>query len=290
MMFSATFPSAIQKLAADYLYEHIFVGVGNVGAAACTVKQRLISVAPEDKQEMLLDILHEWLESREKGERLLVFTNSKNKTKALDEQLYEAHIDTGALHGDLKQYEREENLEKFRKGQIDVMVATDVASRGLDISGVSHVINYDLPFELNVYIQRIGRTGRIGHKGNSTTFVSVGKDGHWHDREEVLLALPSVMTETNAVPEWLQDKIRELQKKNSMDDWSENWQQQESATIDVWSNWQKPESGTVDAWSAIELQKKSSMDDWVGGNTANWQNLESTAGDTWSATNAQTTW
>merc|ERR1712061_368207 len=144
---------------------------------------------------------------RDKGERLLVFTNSKSQAKGLDEKLYEANIDTGALHGDLNQYEREANLEKFRKGEIDVMVATDVASRGLDISGVSHVINYDLPFDSTVYIQRIGRTGRIGHKGNSTTFIAVGKDGRWYDRPEVLLALPGVMSE---VPDFLQNKIREL--------------------------------------------------------------------------------
>merc|ERR1711933_327486 len=106
--------------------------------------------------------------------------------KGLDVKLHEKNFDTGALHGDLQQHEREENLRKFRAGEIDIMVATDVASRGLDISGVSHVINYDLPFEVDVYVQRIGRTGRMGHRGLATTFISVDGEGNFRDKAEVL--------------------------------------------------------------------------------------------------------
>lgn len=220
MMFSATFSQECQKLAADYLYEHIWMGVGQVGGSACasgTVTQTLVQVAPEDKYDKLIEFIDDFLENRTEGERLLVFTNSKLQAKGLDEKLYEKKFDTGALHGDLRQEEREANLLKFRKGEIDVMIATDLASRGLDISGVSNVLNYDLPHSIDVYVQRIGRTGRIGHRGRATTFISVGKDGTWHDSSaeqlEVLKILPMTMTpagSSNHVPDWLEAKVAEI--------------------------------------------------------------------------------
>merc|ERR1719356_933829 len=122
--------------------------------------------------------IDDFMQKREQGERLLVFTNSKAQAKGLDEKLYELSVDTGALHGDLTQKEREDNLAKFRSGQIDVMIATDVASRGLDISGVSQVLNYDLPHSIDIYVQRIGRTGRIGRRGIATTFIPTDKQGN----------------------------------------------------------------------------------------------------------------
>lgn len=217
LMFSATFPEECQKMAVDYLYEHVFIGVGVVGGAACTVTQTLLQVAPEAKFDKLIELVNEWLDSRDKCERLLVFTNSKLQAKGLDERLYDRNIDTGALHGDLQQVEREANLQKFRSGDIEVLVATDLASRGLDISGVSYVINYDLPKEVEVYVQRIGRTGRIGHRGRATTFIAVDAEGQWHDSPLVLQALPGIMQDQasgciNEVPEWLTAKIQELQQ------------------------------------------------------------------------------
>ncbi|CAK0803236.1 unnamed protein product [Prorocentrum cordatum] len=195
MMFSATFPERCQKLAADYMYEYIWVGVGVIGGASNTVTQHVERVAPEDKFERLTDYLYHFLENRRNHERLIVFTNSKEQAKGLDEQLFNSNFDTGALHGDLEQKEREDNLAKFRSGDIDVLIATDLASRGLDIHGVSHVVNFDLPHgdsAKDKYVQRIGRTGRIGHHGN---IMAAGG------------------SESN-VPDWLAQKATELEAEH----------------------------------------------------------------------------
>merc|ERR1719215_2250156 len=115
MMFSATFPEECQKMATDYLYEYIFVGVGVVGGASCCVQQRLIQVPPDEKFDKLVRFIDDFLDTRNEGERLLVFTNSKLQAKGLDEKLWDKKVDTGALHGDLRQDERETNLAKFRR-------------------------------------------------------------------------------------------------------------------------------------------------------------------------------
>mmetsp|Transcript_14910 Transcript_14910/g.42993 ORF Transcript_14910/g.42993 Transcript_14910/m.42993 type:complete len:913 (+) Transcript_14910:86-2824(+) len=248
MMFSATFPQECQMMASKYLYDHIYVGVGTVGGAACTISQSFIQVAPEDKYDRLLLFIDDFLEKREPGERLLVFTNSKLQAKGLDEKLFEKNVDTGALHGDLKQDEREANLEKFRKGQIDVMIATDVASRGLDIQGVSQVLNYDLPFSVDIYVQRIGRTGRIGHRGHATTFISVGKDGQWHDNTrdqiEVLKALPGKIG--HDAPEWLLQKAAELSGGESSWTAAASWKGAAASSGGVgqteWTDWRKDQN------------------------------------------------
>lgn len=249
LMFSATFPEECQKMAADYLYEHVFITVGVLGGAVCTVEQKLLQVPPDDKFQKLDELLNEWLDNREKSQRMLVFTNSKLKAKGLDEQLYDRNVDTGALHGDLTQLEREANLQKFRDGDIEVLIATDLASRGLDISGISHVINYDLPYEAEVYVQRIGRTGRIGHRGCATTFIAVDESGNWHDKTEVLQALPGIMKNdasgcVNEVPEWLTSKLEALQNDQWYRDnpdhqgWSANVEDaREEGGQSAWSNW-----------------------------------------------------
>ena len=214
MMFSATFPDEIQKTANNYLQRHLFVRVGKIGSPAATVTQVLFQAEKKEKLDKLVALIDEWMrDSRKTGEeRMLVFTNSKNQTKALDEFLWDKEIaKTGALHGDLDQPKRESNLALFREGKIDVMLATDVAARGLDISKVSHVVNYDLPKEPAVYVHRIGRTGRIGHRGTALSFVTM-EDGWWMDTEEMLRELPTFMegAPNTEVPDWLLEKCKTL--------------------------------------------------------------------------------
>jgi len=256
LMFSATFPEDCQKLASEYLYEHVFIGVGVVGGAVNTIVQELIKVAPEEKFDRLIEFLDEWLNSREASERMLVFTNSKVQAKGLDEKLYERNIDTGALHGDLTQPEREVNLNRFRCGDIDVLVATDLASRGLDICGVSQVLNYDLPWSPDVYVQRIGRTGRIGHRGKATSFVAVSKeDGSFLDDDSVLKVLPGIMQDdqtgcNNEVPQWL----LEHNTKTMQSQWSQEprakWQSSDQTDVrrwdqEPWAKWQSSDQTDV---------------------------------------------
>jgi len=239
MMFSATFPAQIQEMAKDYLYEHVWVGVGKVGGATSTIQQRLLQVEASKKYDMLFDMLMRFLEDRAQGERIMVFTNSKLQAKGLDEKLWDSKIDTGALHGDLTQDERESNLQKFRDGKIDVLVCTDVASRGLDIGGVSHIINFDLPREIEVYVQRIGRTGRIGHRGEAISFVVVDAQGTLQEEERMLRDLVPTMRDANSeVPEWLQKHCDGIDTS-----WApnENWWERSGAQADArarkWEDW-----------------------------------------------------
>jgi len=214
MLFSATFPEEIQRMGADYLYDHVWIGVGVVGGAASTVKQVLLKVDPSEsaKNAALLSVLTDFLNKRRSGDRCMVFSNSKRSVRSLHDFLCESGIRTLALHGDLLQYEREENLRRFREDEVDVLVATDLASRGLDIGGVRHVVNYDVPYEIEAYVQRIGRTGRIGHRGEATTFIGVASDGSFADERKlrhVLIKLAGIMEDANSeVPDWLSEYVR----------------------------------------------------------------------------------
>jgi superfamily II DNA/RNA helicase len=214
MLFSATFPVEIQKLAAAYLFDHIWITIGAVGGASSMVQQTVMQVQHEEKFEKLLWVLHDFLEKRKGGDRLIVFCNGKQQVKWLDEKLYKASFDVCALHGDLSQMDREDNLHRFRSGLIDILVATDIASRGLDIGGVTQVVNYDLPRQtsnssgIDVYVQRIGRTGRIGHVGRAVSFITMSRCGQFLDHETVLLELaPKMRDARSEVPDWLQRHV-----------------------------------------------------------------------------------
>ena len=211
MMFSATFPKLIQETAEKYLHNHLFVRVGRLGSPAATVSQVLQKIEKAEKLTTLVQLIDSWMtNSRPSGhERMLVFANSKNQVKALDEYLWDKEVaKTGALHGDLDQPKRESNLALFREGKIEVMLATDVAARGLDISKVSHVVNFDLPKEPDIYVHRIGRTGRIGHRGTAFSFVTMDS-GWWMDTDDMLKELPNIMegAPNTEVPDWLLEKV-----------------------------------------------------------------------------------
>merc|ERR1712083_265222 len=134
---------------------------------------------------------------------------------------YEAKMDSGALYGDLTQQERETNLMRFRLGQIDILIATDVASRGLDIEGVSLVVNYDMPTDIDSYVHRIGRTGRIGNEGKAITFISVDDSNCSLEGVETLKELASVMrTSGGVLPEWLNVLIDSTENNYSKSKWS----------------------------------------------------------------------
>eukprot|EP00931_Biecheleriopsis_adriatica_P032488 TRINITY_DN18959_c0_g1_i1.p1 TRINITY_DN18959_c0_g1~~TRINITY_DN18959_c0_g1_i1.p1 ORF type:complete len:887 (+),score=213.07 TRINITY_DN18959_c0_g1_i1:38-2698(+) len=284
MMFSATFPETIQKLAQDYLYEHLFVTVGAIGSATATVAQIMQLVKKDEKPEKLTALIDDWMKQRKPEQRMLIFTNSKTQAKGLDEKLWDQNVaNTGALHGDLPQAEREKNLALFRDGKIDVMVATDVASRGLDISGVSHVVNYDLPFDISVYVQRIGRTGRIGHRGTAMTFIAQDKDNNFIDREEVLKELPGIMrgAPNTIVPDWLEDKVAEINKGKW--DTSQNDDQQDKTDARSWAPWaevQKEESSKDGTWNNGYAKQSES---WGSKPDAAQQSEEAKKEETWNS-------
>ncbi|GAA6050505.1 hypothetical protein JCM3770_002631 [Rhodotorula araucariae] len=170
LMFSATFPREIQMLARDFLKDYIFLSVGRVGSTSENITQKIEYVEDEDKRSVLLDILF----ALPPGGLTLVFVETKRMADLLEGFLAQNNFQATSIHGDRTQREREYALETFRSGRTPVMVATAVAARGLDIPNVTHVVNYDLPSDIDDYVHRIGRTGRAGNTGAATAFFNRG--------------------------------------------------------------------------------------------------------------------
>jgi ATP-dependent RNA helicase DeaD len=173
-LFSATMPGPIRQIAKKYLKDPAEITIKQRTATADTVRQRYIVAAPHQKQLALSRIME-----AEPIEGVLVFVKMRCTTEPLAEHLSRAGLKTAALNGDIPQKQRERIVESLRSGKIDIIVATDVAARGLDVERISHVINYDLPHDSESYVHRIGRTGRAGRSGEAILFV--------HPRERRLL-------------------------------------------------------------------------------------------------------
>lgn len=167
LLFSATFSPEIKKLAQSYLQDPLLVEVARPNAMATTVEQRFYSVEGDDKRRALRQIQRE-----REITQCIVFVNSKIGASRLARSLERDGLRTAALHGDKSQDERLKALEAFKAGQVDVLVATDVAARGLDIADLPAVFNFDVPFNAEDYVHRIGRTGRAGASGIAVTLVS----------------------------------------------------------------------------------------------------------------------
>ncbi|XP_054738368.1 ATP-dependent RNA helicase bel [Anastrepha obliqua] len=174
LMFSATFPKQIQELASDFLSNYIFLAVGRVGSTSENITQTILWVYEQDKRSYLLDLLSSIRAGAEysKDSLTLIFVETKKGADALEEFLYQCNHPVTSIHGDRTQKEREEALRCFRSGDCPILVATAVAARGLDIPHVKHVINFDLPSDVEEYVHRIGRTGRMGNLGVATSFFN----------------------------------------------------------------------------------------------------------------------
>ena len=181
LMFSATFPRDIQMLARDFLKDYVFLSVGRVGSTSENITQKIEYVEDNDKRSVLLDILH-----THSGGLTLIFVETKRMADTLSDFLINQGFPATAIHGDRTQRERERALEFFRNGRCPIMVATAVAARGLDIPHVTHVVNYDLPTDIDDYVHRIGRTGRAGNTGLSTAFFNRGNRGIVRDLLDLL--------------------------------------------------------------------------------------------------------
>ncbi|KIW17874.1 ATP-dependent RNA helicase ded1 [Exophiala spinifera] len=181
LMFSATFPRDIQLLARDFLKDYVFLSVGRVGSTSENITQKIEYVEDNDKRSVLLDILH-----THAGGLTLIFVETKRMADTLSDFLINQGFPATAIHGDRTQRERERALEFFRNGRCPIMVATAVAARGLDIPHVMHVVNYDLPTDIDDYVHRIGRTGRAGNTGLATAFFNRGNRGIVRELIELL--------------------------------------------------------------------------------------------------------
>jgi ATP-dependent RNA helicase DDX3X len=165
-MFSATFPRQIQSLAQDFMNDYVFLSVGIVGSSCALVTQKVLYVEEAEKQEVLQNVLPKCTG------RTLIFVERKRSCEVLTDWLTRMGVDAVPIHGGRSQEERKRALNLFKSGECPILVATDVASRGLDIEGVTDVINYDMPNNIDSYVHRIGRTGRCGNTGTATTFVN----------------------------------------------------------------------------------------------------------------------
>ncbi|XP_071840649.1 ATP-dependent RNA helicase vasa-like isoform X2 [Apostichopus japonicus] len=196
LMFSATFPNEVQERAAEYLDNYLFLTVGRVGGANSDVRQVVVEVPQAAKKDKLIEIL----QSQPENDRTLVFTETKRGADFLASYLSQSGFPTTSIHGDREQREREEALNDFKRNRASVLVATSVASRGLDIPAVKHVVNFDLPSEIDDYVHRIGRTGRCGNTGLSTSFYNPEKDA------AISRALIKILADAHQdVPEFLEN-------------------------------------------------------------------------------------
>jgi len=166
LMFSATMPKEIRTLAEEMLHQPVDVKA-DPGGPAKTVSHTLYAVDQGNKSQLVLSLLKDCGEGS-----VLVFTRTKHRAKRLALQLVKAGLKATCLQGNLSQNRRDEAMNGFRKGRYQIMVATDIAARGIDISSVSHVINFDVPSTVEAYTHRIGRTGRAAQTGSAITFVS----------------------------------------------------------------------------------------------------------------------
>eukprot|EP00439_Symbiodinium_sp_Y106_P083631 s3_g23.t2 len=185
-----------------------------IDSPAAKVCQVLHQVEKSDKRDKLVGMIDSWMKHplRIGEEQLIVFTNTKNMAKDLDEMIRRKEVaKVRAVHGDLDKPKRQSDLALFKEGKIDVLLATDGAARGVDISNVSCVVNFDLPKEPAIYLNRIGHAGKFGHCGLALSFVTL-EGGWWMDAEEMLRELPTFMEEapSTVVPDWLLERCNTL--------------------------------------------------------------------------------
>jgi superfamily II DNA/RNA helicase len=167
LMFSATIDAQVSRIAQDFSEEFIKVRVQKDQIEPVSIDQKFLNVDEFSKDALLLKLLGEW-----GADSVLVFTRTKRKATWVKDRLRDALVSAEEIHGDISQVQREKTLKKYRQGNFPVLIATDVAARGLDIPSISHVINYDLPDSAEDYVHRIGRTGRAGRSGTAVSFVS----------------------------------------------------------------------------------------------------------------------
>lgn len=206
MMFSATFPKEIQLLARDFLNNYVFLAVGRVGSTSVMITQRLEWVEENEKRSFLIDLLR-----TDPNALTLVFVETKRGADELERYLILENYPAISIHGDKCQAEREEALRAFRCGRKPILVATAVAARGLDISNVKFVVNFDLPTDIDEYVHRIGRTGRAGNAGEAISFFN-------EKNRNIARDLHDIFCETQQeVPEFLSkivDEIRQTHHSN----------------------------------------------------------------------------
>jgi len=217
LLFSATMPEDVQHLANDLLHNPLQIRIGRT-APVETVSHRFYPVRMDTKTDLLKDLL-----DHTDRESVLVFTRTKSRAKSVAGQLDKSGYKVISLHGNLTQQKRQKALDGFRDGRYEIMVATDIAARGIDVTNISHVINYDMPATTDAYTHRVGRTGRASRTGEAFTFVT-GQDADlayslkrtlgdklaYHNVAGLTIAMPADQT----APRGLRSGVREVKTRN----------------------------------------------------------------------------
>src|SRR5690242_779982 len=167
LLFSATMPPPIQKLAAKFLNDPKRVEVARPATANVNIDQKVVEVSADKKKDVLKELLR-----AEDVKNAIIFCNRKTTVRELTTSLRRSHFHAGQIQGDMEQSERMAEFDRFKRDEINILVASDVAARGLDVKGVSHVFNFDVPWQPDDYVHRIGRTGRAGAKGIAITLAT----------------------------------------------------------------------------------------------------------------------
>src|SRR3954471_312788 len=185
LFFSATMPKTIKDLADKFLTDPAQVAVAPVASTAERVEQFVSFVSQPEKPALLTMMLRVGFGAKGSMERVLIFSRTKHGCDRIVRQLGQAGIPAGAIHGNKSQPQREKALAAFKSGQVPILIATDIAARGIDVSGVSHVVNFDLPNVPEQYVHRIGRTARAGAAGVAVSFVADDEKAYLRDIEKL---------------------------------------------------------------------------------------------------------
>ncbi|KAF9119226.1 hypothetical protein BGW39_000451 [Mortierella sp. 14UC] len=264
-LFSATFPSSVQVLARDFLKDdYIRIRVGRIGGTTSDIMQKVVKVEDYQKEENLIRLL-----MSQPPSRTMIFVDSKRRADNLDDILYNKDFPCISLHGDRSQREREAAMDAFKTGRSPILITTSVASRGLDIKDVLHVINYDLCNEIDEYVHRIGRTARAGNPGLATTFYT-------ENNATIAPQLVKLLVECEQdVPEFLQEFVEEATTYEDADFFEED----EDTRLQSEGDAALRNGGS--AWEGADAQETPTGGDWGAPAKASDQNA-STGGD-WDA-------
>jgi ATP-dependent RNA helicase DDX23/PRP28 len=216
-LFSATMPPAVERLARKYLKRPATITIGEAGRAVDTVDQRVEFVnGDEKKKQLMLEILN----SGQYPSPIIVFVNQKKTADMVAKDLSRAGWSAATLHSGKTQEQREASLQSLRSGDSDILVATDLAGRGIDVQDVSLVINYQMAGTIEAYVHRIGRTGRAGKQGTAITFLTNDDDEVMYDlKQEISKSPVSKVSPELAKHESAQHKVsREMKRKRDADD------------------------------------------------------------------------
>ncbi|MCK4257375.1 MAG: DEAD/DEAH box helicase [Halanaerobiales bacterium] len=209
MLFSATMPDQVKMLGKKYMNKPVDIRVKGTQVTLEEIKQLVVEVTDANKEKILFNLIDE-----QRPYLAMIFCRTKQKVMSLNLALQQNGYDSDEIHGDLSQNKREQVMKRFRQAKFQILVATDVAARGLDVEGITHVFNYDIPHDVDSYIHRIGRTGRAGEKGVAITLVQ-NKDMERLDRIErgIKKAIKTANDETSSYEKTGFKKSEGYQKK-----------------------------------------------------------------------------